>query len=195
MLDKSIEHIKVTMTKCDTIEYPRFDLPPGFYFEQFKSGHEKHWAKIMHSVGEVGSLKEGLNIFENEFLDKDLMHRRFIYVFDEFKNPAAVASLWIGDDLGCIMQRLHWLAVEQNYQGKGLMKVLMTKILDTYNELGCTQGIYLTTQTWSYKAINVYLKFGFKPYIGDVKYNKMNFHASKRAWDIIYLQIKKYNMK
>lgn len=36
-----------------------------------------------------------------------------------------------------------------------------------YNECGFKSCIYLTSQTWSYKAIGIYGKFGFAPYMGE----------------------------
>lgn len=40
-----------------------------------------------------------------------------------------------------------------------------------YNYLEYKDFIYLTTQTWSYKAIKIYLDFGFEPYVGEKEDN------------------------
>ena len=74
---------------------------------------------------------------------------------------------------------------------------MITKLLDFFNELGYKDFIYLTTQTWSYKAINMYLGFGFKPYFGpkpqnwvceDSEFERENI----MAWNIIFNKINNY---
>ena len=55
--------------------------------------------------------------------------------------------------------------------------------------------IYLTTQSWSYKAVNLYLRFGFKPYSGSRPENweccHMDFeNYNNEAWELIWSKIK-----
>ena len=64
----------------------------------------------------------------------------------------------------------------------------MTRLLERYAELGWQDDIYLTSQTWSYKAINIYAKFGFRPYLGEKPANWVcgDFAAENaRAWCLI----------
>lgn len=87
--------------------------------------------------------------------------------------------------------RVHWVAVNEEHQNKGIAKALITKILDIYHELGYKDYIYLTTQTWSYAAINIYLGFGFKPYLGEqLPWKSYNFvEENKNAWALIFEKI------
>jgi ribosomal protein S18 acetylase RimI-like enzyme len=57
---------------------------------------------------------------------------------------------------------IHWLSVKPEYQGFGLSKPLVNKCLEVIMELEGDKEVYLHTQTWSYKAIGLYLKTGFE---------------------------------
>ena len=107
----------------------------------------------------------------------------------------ATASLWNGDTFGETRHRIHWVAVHPDYHGKGLAKALLTQLMTLYNELGFKGDLYLVTQTWSYKAINIYENFGFAPYQGmkpanwyGEDYETMN----DKAWELIHQKISEY---
>jgi Acetyltransferases len=89
------------------------------------------------------------------------------------------------------------VATLPEYQGKGLTKALLTRLFDLYNELGFDGFIYLTSQTWSYKAINIYSKFGFLPYTGQKPLNWTGENETfsvetEKAWDMIQHKIWQY---
>jgi ribosomal protein S18 acetylase RimI-like enzyme len=56
---------------------------------------------------------------------------------------------------------LHWLSVKPEYQGQGLGKALIYKCLQILNHTEGNKDVYLHTQTWSYKAVGLYLYTGF----------------------------------
>lgn len=61
--------------------------------------------------------------------------------------------------------------------------------------MGYRDFLYLVTQTWSYKAIRLYEKFGFLPYKGPkpVNWKSDDFDAENlRAWNIIEEKIAEY---
>ncbi len=196
MLDKSIPHIGVLMVKTDTKTYPRFDLPEGYRFSGYMLGFETEWAILMYQLEQTDSLQEAVQIFQNEFLSQpQLLPKCCLFVLDSAGTVVATASLWFGEHFGEVLQRIHWVAASPNHQGKGLVKALITKLLDVYNELGCKDFIYLSTQTWSYKAINIYSKFGFTPYVGPkpVKWKGDNFKTeNEQAWKLIKEKINEY---
>jgi N-acetylglutamate synthase-like GNAT family acetyltransferase len=119
-------------------------------------------------------------------------------VLDKSGEVAACGSLWHGEHFGKQLWRIHWIATKSNYQGKGLIKALLTKLLDIYDELGFDGFVYLTSQTWSYKAINLYSKFGFMPYKGEKPQNWIteNYDSeNNKAWQIIDCKIAEYKIK
>lgn len=193
MLDKSIPYIDVLMVKTDTKTYPYFELPEGFVLTGFRPGYETEWAKLMFESNQTDTLKEAEDIFEKEFLSSpELLPKQCLFALDKNGRVAAVASLWHGKHFGESFQRIHWVATRLEYQGMGLAKALLTKLFDVYNELGYNGFIYLTSQTWSYKALNIYYKFGFKPFMDEnpVAWN----NKAKEAWDIIEKKITEYKL-
>ncbi|MHB1630374.1 MAG: GNAT family N-acetyltransferase [Bacilli bacterium] len=57
---------------------------------------------------------------------------------------------------------IHWLAVRNEYQGLGLGKALVSECLKHLVFLEGEKDVWLYTQTWSHKAIGLYIKTGFE---------------------------------
>ncbi len=198
MLDRSLPFIGVIMIKKDVSKYPRYPLAKGYSFTGYRPGYGMEWARVQYELGHIEDHDEAVRYFEKEFMvDEDKLYNRCFFIQDEQGKAVATSSLWEGYTFGEPMQRVHWVAVHPDHQGKGLAKALMTRMLDAYHELGCRGDIYLTTQTWSYVAVNIYLKFGFEPYMGkrplkwsgtDEDFDKNN----PKAWDIIFEKIREY---
>ncbi|MCL2446325.1 MAG: GNAT family N-acetyltransferase [Oscillospiraceae bacterium] len=186
MLDKTIPHIGVIMTKAAS-DYPRFALPAGFCFCGYQTGMEEAWARLMVHVEQIDSLEEARNYFRKEFLARpELLAKQCLFVLDETGEIAATASIWPGNHFGQELLRVHWVACAPQHQGKGLAKAL----LDTLSAMKYDQLLYLTSQTWSYQALGLYARFGFVPYHGE---KPMNWKAgdagfaqeTKIAWNMI----------
>lgn len=194
MLDKSVPFIGVLMTKTDTFCYPRYALPEGFTFCGYHPGMEHAWAELMFSVEQTDTLEQAKDIFQREFLTSPLLlPEQCLFVLDSQGNTAAAASLWYGNHFGKVLPRIHWVAAVPEYQGRGLVKALLTRLMDAYDDKENGGFLYLTTQTWSYKAINLYSKFGFQSYMGEKPENwrSENFtEENERAWEIIRQKIK-----
>ena len=203
-MDKNVPYFGVIMEKHDPTVYPKYELPQGFYFAEYERGFEKKWAVLNSDVGHTDSPEDGEKIFIREYMgyDIDTIRKKTIFIMDEKDNLAGVGSVWDGDDFGETFQRLHWIAVSSNYQNKGLSKVIVSRALDIYNNLGYRGYIYLTSQTWSYKALNVYSHFGFVPYMGEKPKNwnedgsnnpELDFQTkNKKAWDIVNEKLNLY---
>lgn len=191
-MDKTLPYYGVIMTKEDLTDYPIYTLPEGYSFDTYELGDEEAWADIEVSVGEFDHRQDALDYFYREFAPypKELK-RRCVFVRDEKGEFVATASGWYGNLLSKEdMPRIHWVAVKAEHQGQGIAKALMTKTFDIINDIHRNGEVYLTTQTWSYKAINMYFTFGFQPYIGAKPKNWTEDHGdfdsnNKRAWNII----------
>lgn len=184
-LDRTLPFIAVVMETDNAAAHPPCALPAGFSFAWFTPGREEDWVALQLSVEHVDTADEGRDIFRREFLldcagPDDLrtfsrpeqypgyekLCRRMLFVLDPDGRPAGTGALWTGATFGRVRQRLHWIAVSPAYQGRGLSKAIVARLLELCTELG-EQDAYLTTQTWSYKAAGVYKKMGFHPYIGE----------------------------
>jgi len=204
------------MEKFDTAEYPRHALPAGYAFAQYKPGLEAQWAALHCEVGQCDSIEEAETIFEREFMappdptslagdvchtpsqakraipDAEALAGRMLFVLDESNLLAGTGCLWDGNHFGRTLQRLHWIAVSPGHQGRGIAKAIVSRLLDLYNELGYGGYIYLTSQTWSYRALNMYAGFGFRPYMGEkpVNWRCGDFaKESAEAWRMIFEKI------
>lgn len=167
MIDKTIPYMGVLMEKYDTKVYPCCRLPQGYCFEAFRPGREADWARILADSGLTESEEEARQVFARDFAPHaQELTRRMWFVLDPAGCPAATISLWRGGAFGPERQRLHWVAVQQDQQGKGLAKAMMTRMMELYQELGDEGPLYVASQTWSYAALRLYEAFGFQPYMG-----------------------------
>lgn len=189
MLDKTIPFAGVIMVKHDPKNFPIFPLPQGYTITGWKPGLELSWAQIHCDLGQVNTVEDGVKLFESEFFSKrELLAKQCLFVLDPMGNTAALGSLWDGEDFGKSYPRLHWIACRADCQGKGLVKALISRLLALNTELGGGEFIYLVSQTWSYKALDLYRKFGFSAYKGEkpINWKSENFPEENRlAWDRI----------
>jgi GNAT superfamily N-acetyltransferase len=205
-IDKTVKYIGIIMEKHDASIYPKYELPEGFSFARYQPGFDKQWALLNFEVDHTETLERAEKIFREEFLEYDseaLKEKMVFAVDDETNNLAGVGAVWDGNLFGEIQQRLHWIAVSSKYQNRGIAKAVISKLFDIYNDLGYNGYIYLTSQTWSYKALNIYMQFGFKPYMSeqpvnwtkDPPSNQTYEEQNAEAWKIISEKLKQYNNK
>ena len=198
MMDKSVPNYRAIMIKYDVDNYPRFSLPEGFYITGYQPGFEKQWAEIEFVQQCMESPEKAEEIFRNEFMSQpQWLYDRCLFVVEEKTGTvAAVTSLWLGQltEEEPPHARVHWVATREEYQGLGLIKAMFTHILDLYHKLGDKGYIYLTTQSQSYVAINIYKKFGFVPYWGELHGEGSDFdlETHKKSWQIIDGKIAEY---
>ncbi|MFP4385165.1 MAG: GNAT family N-acetyltransferase [Spirochaetia bacterium] len=202
MLDKSVPYIGVIMVKTKK-GYPDFQLPQEYRFHMYEPGDELKWAELEASVDEFADEKEASTLFEKVYMprQKELPERLvFITGKDGF---AATGTMLDGTHFGSVLPRVHWVSVHPDHQGRGLAKSLMTRLLDIHAGLDKrypVYPVYLTTQTWSYKAVNIYKKFGFEPYTGKMPegwetQGKSFQEDNKKAWDLIERKLREYTVE
>jgi GNAT superfamily N-acetyltransferase len=195
-LDKELPYIEVLMEKTDTAAFPQYALPEGYAFRLFEPGMEEEFAQLQYLVGGSNSIESAREIFIREFSGElDVLRSRMLYVTAPGGECAGTACLWYGDHLGKNRPRVHWVAVHPSHQNKGLCKALLTRLFELYNTLGLEHSVYLTTQTWSYKAISVYIEYGFNPYICENPdcYDSCDYQNRQNlAWNLIFDKIEQY---
>jgi ribosomal protein S18 acetylase RimI-like enzyme len=158
-------NIPVTMIRTNTAQIPGFILPPGYALRRFRAGDRESWAEIETAAGEFKSFADALRRFDAEFLPhRKELRSRMIFLLDELGTTVGTGTAWYdkrrrSGEYG----RLHWIAIIPSYQGRHLAKPLVSEVMKILVRRHNT--IYLTTQTSSYKAVNLYLDFGFRPFI------------------------------
>ncbi|HHV60925.1 MAG TPA: GNAT family N-acetyltransferase [Clostridiaceae bacterium] len=163
MLDKSIPYFDVLMKREKGTQIKNYKLPEGFEFVLFKNGDEKEWAEIEASVGEFNTAADALAYFSKNFLPYiDELERRCIFIRNDQGEKVATLTIWWRYTGVRRVPWLHWVAVKPEYQGLGLGKAIVSEGMKRFIEIEGDRDIYLHTQTWSYKAINIYRKLGFE---------------------------------
>ncbi len=169
MIDKSIPHGSVIMIKRNMNDYPRFELPEGFIIRPYQKGDEVAWAEIALEQFLLDSYEEALKLFHENFdSHPEWMDRCLFAVEEKTGTVAAYLALWEGGVFSSASyKKIHWVATRECYQGKGLVKALMTRAMDLYHELGDTLPCILQTSSPNWKAIRIYKKFGFEAWLGE----------------------------
>lgn len=138
-------------------------LPDGYYFRNFKDGDQEIWAGIETAAGEFSSIDKALKRFTDEFsgFESELQSRCF-FLCDSNDRVIGTSMGWYGKEVSEeIIGRLHWVAIHPDYQGRKLGKALVARALKRIQQSHARA--YLTSRTTNWKAINMYLDFGFKP--------------------------------
>jgi GNAT superfamily N-acetyltransferase len=199
MLDKSVPFIGVIMIKTKK-DYPNFSLPRGYRFHMYEPGDELKWAELEASVDEFPDEMEASALFEKVYMPRQKeLPEKLVFIIGNGMF-AATGTMLDGTHFGTVLPRVHWVSVHPDHQGRGLAKCLMTRLLDIHGRIDKRYPVYLTTQTWSYKAVNIYKKFGFEPYTGKMpegwKTQGNSFQEdNKKAWDLIESKIREYTVE
>lgn len=163
VLDKSLPYFNVIMKRRAGVPIVVHKLPPGFAFRWFAPGDEISWAGIETSVGEFQTEAQALEYFQQRYLPNiEELTRRLVFVRASNDDVVGTVTSWwdyTGDRRDPC---LHWLAVRSEYQGLGLGKALVAECLTRLAWLEGDRAIFLHTQTWSHRAIAIYLKAGFE---------------------------------
>jgi len=164
MLDKSVPYAGFYMVREPGALAPVYPLPGGFRFTFYEEGDEISWARIEASVLEFSSEFAALVHFREKFSDyQDELRKRCIFIENVEGRKVATSMAWWLEIAGHRQPRLHWVAVEPNYQGIGLGKAIISRVTELMTEHEGDVAFCLSTQTWSYKAVNIYKEHGYEP--------------------------------
>lgn len=160
MLDRSIPFYN-TVLRCDNYQYKDVVLPNGFSIVPYKSGYEKSWAELEYSIGDFESLEEAESYFISTYLQDRTLLNNIFFLLNENNLIVGSCIAWQDKRKESIVSSLHWLVVDEEYQGRGLGKALCYTTMNRFKEQG-NFPVYIHTQPWSWKAIFLYLSIGFK---------------------------------
>lgn len=162
MLDKSVPFLNILMCRPAGTPIPQHALPEGYSFAMFAPGDEKEWAEIEASVLEFPRGVDALVHFQNRFLyAPQEVARRCLFIQNPAGEKIATATIWWEYSGKRRDPWVSYVAVKPDYQGLGLSKALLSRLLELSAEIEGDRKIYLHTQTWSHRAVRLYEKFGF----------------------------------
>ena len=197
MINKLLPYYGVIMKKTDVHSYPAYRLSDGFSFVPYTPGREYEWCQIQTRAGMTENVRKAREIFEQKFKPyTELLTEHCIFIVDDADRAVASAALWPGKHFGTEHWRIHWVAVDPDYQGMGMGKALMTCLMDIFNSEDHGKWLYVTSQSWNYCAINIYYHFGFRPYLGvqPVNWYSEDFdRCNQKGWALIDQWIHTYD--
>ena len=161
MIDRSIPYYNLIL-KCNKTSATPISLPEGYGFKMYDVGDEKYWAKLETEIGDFSSVEEAEMYFKTNYCNQiDEMKNRCVFVVDACGDVVGSCIAWHDLKDNDTVASLHWLVVSPEHQGKHIGLALCQKVMDIFDKHGETP-VYIHTQPWSYKAILLYIKLGFK---------------------------------
>lgn len=163
MLDKSVPFHTIIMKRpYEKAPVPKA-LPIGYKIRTFEPGDEVGWAEIETAVLEFESVEQALTCHHGYIPRFDDLIIRQWFVEDPHKKLIATATAWCDVTPKGKVPVVHALGCRPEFQGNGFGRAVAIKMLESFYELDTNLDVWLDTQTWSYKAVELYLSLGFVP--------------------------------
>ena len=160
MLDRTIPFYN-TIMKCSHYSPGRTELPDGFSLVSYQRGHEKEWAKLEYAIGDFDSLEAAEKYFVETYLQNSELFPNILFLLNRDHEVVGSCIAWQDMRGENSVSSLHWLVVQEQYQGIGLGRALCTAVMNIYAEREALP-VYIHTQPWSWKAVLLYLSLGFR---------------------------------
>ena len=163
MLNRSIPYYNIIMKKDTSTACDTPALPSQFELHAYRPGVEQQWAELEYEIGDFPSVQEARTYFTKTYMSRpDLLARRGVFISDKESGGLVGACIAWGDEQnGAPISSLHWLIAKETYQGRGIGSALIATALSIYEKENAFP-VYLHTQPWSYQAVRLYHKFGFR---------------------------------
>ena len=161
MLDKSIPFYNMIL-KCEQYAAHEITLPEGYHFRTYQPGDERAWARLEHEIGDFETQDMAEAYFTAQYCqNKDALRECCVFVLDEEEQIVGSCIAWSDAGEDQTVASLHWLVVSPAHQGRGLGKALCQKVMEIFAK-SHEFPVYIHTQPWSYVAILLYVRLGFK---------------------------------
>ncbi len=160
MLDRTIPFYN-TIMKCSDYSPRHVELPDGFSIVSYQHGFEKEWAKLEYDIGDFDSLEAAEKYFVETYLQNSELFPNILFLLNRGHEIAGSCIAWHDMQGENSVSSLHWLVVQERYQGRGLGRALGTAVMNIYAERGALP-VYIHTQPWSWKAVLLYFSLGFR---------------------------------
>ncbi len=158
MLDRTIPFYNIIM-RCDRILPMEVKLPEGYSIRTYQPRDEDAWAALHVATGDFASVQEAATYFLNTYA-RDFSRALFAVAPDG--SVIGTVTAWTDPRGDATIRSLHWLAVAEDHQRKGIGKALCKTALKLMRREDNTAPVYLHTQPWSWKAVLLYASLGFK---------------------------------
>ena len=191
MIDRTVPYFPVWMLREDGAPIPARSLPGGYTFDFYRPETGKDdWVTVQLSSRQLETRAQAESLFDSEFMNRaEALSQRMLFVRDAAGTPVASAALWFGSPFGAEIDRIHWVATDEAHQRRGLCGAMLYELLKRHEALGAPGGVYLISQTFSYPAIRIYQRFGFRRLLtrcpAEYHLDAPFAETAARAWAII----------
>ena len=163
MLDKTLPYRNIIMKRYRGTPVPTHPLPSGYAFRSYQSGDEFAWADILFSVGEFDTREEALKEYREVYLPHpDELARRSLFIVTDGGEPVGTLTNWWNESAGGCEPSVPGVGGRPGDQGLGLGKALVFEGMARMIALEGDRDFFLHTQTWSHRAVNLYLAAGYR---------------------------------
>jgi len=157
-------NVPITLIRHSLDALPEYQLPAGYEIRSYVPGDEHAWIEI-HRQAERFNIITMERFIRAFGTDSAELHARQLYLRTAADEPIGTATAWFACDAdGAMIGRVHWVALIPAYQGRGLSKPLLARVCQQLHACRYPRA-YLVTSTARLPAINLYLQFGFVPWI------------------------------
>lgn len=165
-MDDTMPDLNIFML-CKEINTKAFsEVPISFSIRVCRKDEYLIW-KEMHidNLNEYDEYDEVLEqYFQSVYKKKEeIFFQQCTFICDENDTPVATCFIWDAYDK---IPAIHWLKVKKGFEGKGLGRAILTHVLKQVSK--DRFPILVHTHPSSYKAIKLYMDFGFD-FITDTK--------------------------
>ena len=148
---------------CKNVNLNAFnDLPPGYYFRKMKENELDIWKGMhldfQHSPEQHKEYMDFMDKHCEETYkqEEQLFFNKNYFVCNKDDMPIGRGFIW---KYFCKINTIQWYKVLRKYEGHGIGRALLTKIMKNLNKED--YPIYLHTHPSSFRAIKLYSDFGF----------------------------------
>ncbi len=159
MLDRSIPFYNLIL-RCDKYPLRQIQLPAGYTIVPYEKGLQTDWARLECAIGDFASHEEAVHYFTDNYA-KGNNSEKILFLLDNTGQAIGSCISWMDERYGRKVNSLHWLVVDEAFQGKGFGRALCTETMNRFY-LRNQKPIYIHTQPWSWKAILLYISLGFR---------------------------------
>lgn len=164
-MDAQLPDVDVIMFHRDLRQAPFFTLPQGYQMRFYRPGDLDTWLRTQATDPFFVPTAEAFA----EVLPGDDAYRaeRVMFLVDPDGVEIGNITAWNTDQVtGQDIGQICWVALVPTARGRGLGKPLLSAACAALLERGYTQA-FVDTNTRRIPALNLYLRFGFEPYLRD----------------------------
>jgi RimJ/RimL family protein N-acetyltransferase len=138
-------------------------LAEGYTFRYWQPGDRERWIGIETSVLEVDDYERAVKYYDHEFgrFPDELAKRQLFAVSPSGEYIGTSSAWWVDTPQKRRLPIVHWVAVKPEHQGKGLGKAVVAETLRNLCGFNGGADFYLTSSTYSHKALHLYRSLGF----------------------------------